>query len=155
MPVLSPKAWIAIALLVLISIGFGIIKYQNHEIADLNKENGAAAVHVETADKAVELKDESGKVDDKHVTDLVKEDREVKQVTDKRIKDTHIKVEQIEHDAAALPATPENVAATDTAVSTTRITAMWDAFCAAKTGAEGCPVTQPPQETQNDHHPET
>lgn len=149
MPTLSPKAWIAIGLLVLLSVGFGIIKYQNHEIADLNKENGAAAVHVETADKAVELKDESSKVDDKHVTDFVKEDHQVKQVTDKRIKDTHIKVEQIEKAAEALPATPESVAATDTEVSKVRITALWDSYCAAKAGAADCPAPQPTQEKQN------
>ena len=154
MPVLSIRAWICIGALVVLGVLVGIVKYQNNQIGTLNKENGAAVAHVETADAAVELKDASNKVDDKHVADFVKEDKAVKQVTDKRIKDTHIKVDQIEHAAEAVPATPENVQATDTAVSTVRITAMWDAYCSAKPGADGCSVPQPSQEKQDVDHPE-
>lgn len=154
MPTLSPRAWICIGALVLIGVLVGIVKYQNSEIGTLNKENGAAATHVEAAKETVELKEESSKVDDKHVTDFVKEDKQVKQQTDQRVKKTHDKVQEIEKASEALPATAENVEATDLAVSKTRVTALWDAYCSTKTGATGCPVPQPTQEKPNDSSPQ-
>ena len=152
MRALSLRAWIAIGALAVLIILVSVVRYQNNQIGDLNKENGAAVVHVETARETVELKEKSEKIDEVAVTNVVVKEREVKQATDKRIKDTHVKVEKIEQEEAAKPSTPESVAQTDQQVSTVRITAMWDAYCSAKKGADGCPVPQPIQEKQDVHH---
>lgn len=151
MPTLSPRTWIAIALLTVLAIGFGVIKYQNHEIADLNKENGAATAAVTTAGATVAEQADSHKADDKAVADVAKKGQEVRSQVDKRVTNTHNQVQQIEKEAAAKPDTPENQEQTAEKVSEVRITAMWDAYCAAKVGAEGCPAsTQPTQEKQDD-----
>lgn len=152
MPTLSIKAWIGVALVTIGLIVFGILKYQDSKIDTLNQAVGGPAVVIEAAANTADLKDKAGKVDEQHVTNLVVKDAEVKQATTKRILDTHAKVEQISDTFDALPATPENKVEEERQTSEARITTLWDAYCAAKPAATGCPTATPPAQDQSNEN---
>ena len=143
MPTLSIKAWIGIALVTVALVVFGILKYQDGKIDTLNKENGSATVVIGAQAAAIEHKVEASKIDDKAVTNFVEKAQVVTEKTNTRIKVTEEKVKEVKATFDKLPDSVENVQAEKIEIRRVRITSLWDAYCSAKPGAEGCPVATP------------
>lgn len=148
---LQAKLIAGAVVLALIAGVYGIIKYQDGKIDDLNQQQGASKVVTEVQKDTIEKQDESAKADDKIVGENVKEANVIRREDTAHKTNTQGKIKVIEDTFEPLPPTPENKAEKERQVSEAVIISLWQQYCTTGDNVDkGCSAYIPEEKEKED-----